>query len=348
MKTPSVLAWLAFCAPLAVPIAAHAQTEPADMTPADAMPLAPQAAPAVDAYRWRFAPPVGSRWTMRTFTRTNVDQKYPASDGEPAHNFKMNGFTNLVADYDVINRDQFGASTIRVTYRRMTESNKVTLDGKLVDSTPAENGIYRGINGISYTLKQAPDGKVWGIDGLNAAQNKLLQAAPGLDSAARAALSKLTRSLVSEDSLRKVMSIEADAWPKYPIRAGESWNYAIAMPADFPMQFTINSKRTLKSLDPEIASIGEAATYNDGTFEIALPTGAGGAAIKINIENFRGKFSGYERVQRSSGIALENSTAQSFSGIVTVEAPAIEGAAPVKMRVPTTATSDIRIVMEPR
>lgn len=354
MKIIPVFALLAACAP----IIAHAQTAdaPADAMPADVpdvaaiapLPMAPKAAPAVDAYRWRFAPPVGSRWTMRTFTRTDINQKYPSLQGEPAHDVKVGGFTNLVADYDVINRDQFGASTIRVTYRQMTESSKVTVDGKLMDAMPAKDGIYRNINGASYTIKQAPDGRVWGIDGLNAVQSKMLQAAPGLDAASRAALSKLTSSLASEDSLRKMMSVAADAWPKYPIRAGESWNYSIEMPAGFPMQFTIESKRTLKALDPEIASIDEAATYNNGSFKIALPTGADGAPMKINIENFQGKVSGYSRVQRSSGIALQNSIVQTFSGIVMAEVPAVAGAAPLKVRVPMTATSDTRIVMEPR
>ncbi len=349
MKLPLAFALLATCAPI---FAAHAQPEMTDDAPAvaasaDAMPMAPQAVPAVDAYRWKFQPPLGSRWTMRSFTRTQVAETIPAMAGEPSHKLEIGGFTRLVADYDVINRDEFGASTIRVTYRQLTLDNKITVDGKVVDMTASKQGDVEGINGASYTIKQAPDGKVWGIDGLDKVQDKILKSSTATDPATRAALTKLTHSLASADVLRKTINASTDSWPKYPVRAGESWTYAFNAPSGLPMQVSMESRRTLKSLDADIASVDEAANYDQGSLKLNLPMN-GDAQMSLNVNDLKGNISGYTRVQRSSGIALQTLINQTMTGTFMVKMPNPAGGAPINARVPVKVSTNTNIVMEPR
>ena len=357
MKLPLAFALLATCAPIFV---AHAQTETPDDAPmnppavadGDATPMMPQTAPAVDAYRWKFQPPLGSRWTMRTFTRTNVVETIPSIQGEPSHKMEIGGFTKLVADYDVINRDSFGASTIRVTYRQLTLDNKITIDGKVVDATPYKQGAVAGINGASYTIKQAPDGKVWGIDGLDKVQDKILKASTQGDPATRATLAKLTSSLASEDVVRKTINASTDSWPKYPVRAGESWTYAFNPPSDLPMQINMESHRTLKLLDADIASVDETGNYDGGSLNIKLPMGddemSGNEQMSLKVDDLKGSISGYTRVQRSSGIALQTLTNQTMTGNFMVKVPNPKGGAPLNVRLPMQAAVNINIVMEPR
>ncbi len=353
MKLPLAFALLATCAPI---FAAHAQPEMTDDAPAvaanGAMPMMPQNVPAVDAYRWKFQPPLGSRWTMRTFTRTQLEETIPALAGEPSHKMEIGGFTRMVADYDVINRDEFGASTIRVTYRQLTLDNKITVDGKVVDATPYKQGAVQGVNGASYTIKQAPDGKVWGIDGLDKVQDQIIKASTAADPATRAALAKLTHSLASADVLRKTINASTDSWPKYPVRAGETWTYAFNAPSDLPMQISMESHRTLKSLDADIASVGETANYDQGSLKLDLPMGgdemSGNAQMSLKVNDLKGTISGYTRVQRSSGIALQTLVNQTMTGVFQVKVPAEAGGAPINARVPVKVSGNTNIVMEPR
>ena len=352
MKIPLAFALLATCTPIFV---AHAQTAMTDDAPAvvasastDAMPMSSAlVAPAVDAYRWKFAPPLGSRWTMRSFTRTQVAETLPAINGEPSHKMEINGFTKLVTDYDVVNRDSFGASTIRVTYRQLTLDNKITIDGKVVDATPYKHGDVAGINGASYTIKQAPDGKVWGIDGLDKVQDKIVKSSTQTDPATRAALTKLTHSLASADVLRKTINASTDSWPKYPVRAGESWTYAYDAPSDLPMQLSMESRRTLKSLDADIASVDEAANYDQGSLKLDLPMN-GDAQMSLKVDDLKGTIRGYARVQRSSGIALQTLIDQTMTGTFMIKLPNPAGGAPINARVPAKVLVNTNIVMEPR
>ena len=352
MKLPLAFALLATCAPI---FAAHAQPEVTDDAQTDApavaangaMPMAPQVTPAVDAYRWKFAPPLGSRWTMRSFTRTQVAETMPALAGQPSHKLEIGGFTKLVADYDVINRDAFGASTIRVTYRQLTLDNKITIDGKVMDVSASKQGDVEGINGASYTIKQAPDGKVWGIDGLDKVQDKILKASTEADPATRAMLTKLMKSLFSADVLRKTTNASTDSWPKYPVRAGESWTYAFDAPADLPMQLSMESRRTLKSLDADIASVDETGNYDQGSIKLNLPMG-GDAQMSLQVNDLKGTIGGYTRVQRSSGIALQTLINQTMTGTFMIKMPNPAGGAPIDARVPAKVLVNINTVMEPR
>ena len=284
---------------------------------------------------------------MRVFTRNSVDETVPAINGEPSHRVQIGGFTRTVADYDVINRDQFGASTIRVTYREITTDNNLLVDGEKVEATPSKEGELQGIAGASFTIKQAPDGAVWGIDGLNAVQQKILDSTP-LSPAERAAMTKVMSSLASEEALKKMLGTPTDSWPNYPIRAGESWNYSYAMPAGSPMQLTLQSRRTLKSLDADIASLSETATYNDASMKFDLPGDASGGKMALTMNDMTGAITGYARVQRSSGVALQSSLTQNISGTVAVKVRDGDGNKMLDMRVPMKVTTETRIVMEPR
>ena len=112
MKNLILLSLLAAAAPLT----AHAQAE----LPLDEVAPAPKSAATRDAFVWRVQPPVGSRWTMRAFTRatsvTQVPQNGAKSGAKSAKTPQKMEFIiiqKVTADYDILSRDAYGATTIR-------------------------------------------------------------------------------------------------------------------------------------------------------------------------------------------------------------------------------------------
>ena len=169
MKFTPVFALLAVCAPFD----ARAQTgdTPAVAAVGAPLPTAPKNAGTADAFIWRFAPPVGSRWTMRSFKR--IISVGPAEiEGAPvlvlpaelagdSQLYKAVAIQRVTADYDVLSRDQFGATTIRLTYRKLLDFFTVDAIGSEI-SRSAPGGADL-IDGATITFKQGPDGRIWNV-----------------------------------------------------------------------------------------------------------------------------------------------------------------------------------------
>lgn len=339
----ALLSACALSAPCALTPCAFAQSEMA----ADPVAMAPKSAATVDALMWRFQPPVGSRWQMRTFTRSKMVQNIPAIEKESAQKMELNIIQHLTADYDVLSRDQFGASTIRITYRSMKTDGSSKINGKVV---PAPKMNTSSINGAHFTIKQAPDGRVWGVTGMKTFMRRLLQASGVTDPVALAQSLKMSESMMSEKSLKSI-SMMAGKLPAYPIRVGESWTYSTELPAGFPLQLKIAGKRTLKSLTPEIAMIAEEADFNGGKMDMKVPMPPGApqiGKIAIDLSEMRGAITGFTKLERESGVPLETIIHQTIGGAFKVTQFDKAGKVKMSARVPQNTQISTRVVLEPR
>ncbi len=340
MKITPVLALFAFCAPIAAPIVAHAQAE----MPA-AIPLAPKSAATADAFVWRFAPPVGSRWTMRSFTRAVSVGQVPATKENKAESMKFTMIQKMTADYDVLSRDALGATTIRLTLRDLTQDVTLVSEGKTIKSPLAKNADPTAVNGATLTVKQSSDGRVWGVVGMRAFQRKIFEAS-GVGDAATINTLLDANPMTKDSEMIKSLSMMVGTLPASPVRLGESWTYNVSLPQ--PLSFDIGGTRTIKALDSEVAVIADNATYTGGKSEMKMPTTPQMGGLSMDFSKLAGVVNGMSRVQRSSGLPLESTSNQTLKGSITTKIPASEGVAAQNLTVPISVVSSARVVLEPR
>ena len=347
MKFTPIFALLAACAP----VVAHAQTADApDNTPAVAapmipLPLAPKSAATADAFVWRFAPPVGSRWTVRSFTRATSVANAPLFDGGKPQPVNVNVIEKMTADYDVLSRDALGATTIRMTLREMTLSSTMASANKTVTAPAHETVDPKAVNGATLTIKQSSDGRVWGVVGMRAFQRKIFEAS-GVGDAATITQMLDANPMTNNSDMMKSLSMVSGTLPTSPVRVSESWSYATTLPA--PLALEITGTRTLKKLDEQFAVVADSATYVGGKAHMSLPNTAQTPDVDINYGNLSGSVTGTSRIERSSGLPLEMTLNQTIKGSVSSQVPATNGKPAQKIDVPIDVTTSTRMVMEPR
>ncbi len=342
---------LALLAPLTLPLVARAQTAAmpdasATETPMLApLPMAPKSAATADAFVWRFAPPVGSRWTMRSFARATSAVQTPAMGGNKAESVKFTSIQKMTADYDVLSRDALGATTIRMTIREMTSDMTSVVNGKTIAS-PLGVADSKAVKGATLTIKQSSDGKVWGVVGMRAFQRKMMEATGVLDAEE---LDKFldANPMTANNDMVKSLSQISGGLPASPVRVGESWNYDVSLPAQLPIALDISGTRTLKSLDSQVAVIADSSSLGGGKSSRKLP-GAGAMEVSVDMSRLVGTINGTTRVQRSSGLPLETTNNLTLSGSISTQLPAAGGTKAKTMTVPMNVSSSTRVVLEPR
>ena len=334
MKLTLIFALLTVCAP----IIAHAQT---DDTPAvAALPLAPASAATADGFVWRFAPPVGSRWTMRSFKRTTSVTQMPAMNGRKSQQIKFILIHKMIADYDVLSRDALGATTIRLTLREFTDDLSWSVAGKTMKNTPPKVSGAKPLSGVVLTIKQAPDGKVWGVIGMRGLESSLLFDA--------ATINPVLDKAPTDGYSPKSMSLMANRLPLSPIRPGESWNYKVDSPASLPLTLDVTGTRTLKSLNSTIAVVSDSAQINSSNAPKDVPTVTDMGEMATDYSQLTGAVDGFTRVQRSSGLPLEATSNLTLSGSVTTKISATRGGKTQTWTAPTSLATTTHLVLEPR
>lgn len=339
----AALAAYTFLMPVALTVPAHAQTSPVDL------PTLTKTNETEDAFAWIIAPKVGSRWQMRTFTRTKSSQVAPGGAGNKGTRVESVVLQRLVADYDVLGRDQFGATTTRVTFRDMNIDAKVKVNGKEQPNLLRNsNGLRRAVNGAHFTIKQAPDGAIWNVMGVEALQKRLLNAVAKGDAATRQQLQGVSQSLFSPQAVRKMMSQEGTL-PAYPIRAGESWAYGVELPVSLPVRSQIMGTRTVNLLTPDTAYISDDAVYSGEISDSPLETGKGkGNRLLFNMSNLEGGLLGTSRVNRASGLTMESTLAQRLGGTVIFKQLDSKGRVTNDQSVPIDIVTTGRVTLKPR
>ena len=342
MKPSFSLFALAACSllmPAALVAPAHAQSALGQL------PAPTKADETTDAFVWVMAPPVGSRWRMRTFTRTESSQ---ITMGANAARVESVVLQRLVADYDVLSRDQFGATTTRLTYRDTDTDLTMKINGK---TQPAINNrsldeLKRALVGASFLIKQAPNGEVWNVMGLEALQKRMLSAVTQGDPAVRAQIEKISKSFFSPDAARKMMG-QTGTLPAYPIRAGESWAYAVELPVGLPMRSKISGTRTINLLTPDNVYVSDDAVYGGITGGAPIDIGNGNR-MTYDMSDLQGGLLGTSRVNRTTGLTMESTIAQRLQGDMTFKQLDLVGHVKSAERVPLNIVTTGRITLEPR
>ncbi len=342
MKISPILALLAVCAPVVAP--AQTATTP-DVA---ALPIAPASAATSDVFVWRFAPPVGSKWTMRSFVRSISIA--PLDSNHKDQFQKTTAVQRFTADYDVLSRDRFGATTIRLTYRDAFDYTlSVPIDSDISMSGPMERADTKAIDGATLTFKQGPDGRVWSVVGVRAFLRHSLR----------------VRTLADEETIRQfldspefpsnkefveVLNQGRDIFPTSPLRVGESWSYSTAFPNQILQipDIEVRGKRTLKVLNAEIASIATNARFDNGKPNSQTSVASDRLQAVVDYSRLSGTITGNSRVERSSGLALETNASTALKGRVTTRLREPDGALAEAQETVVNVTSTTRIVMQPR
>lgn len=307
-------------------------------------------------FSWKFQPQVGSRYVMRTFTRTATSLQIPSTGqaGSRAQNLNIAATSRIVADYDVLSRDAQNATTVKVTYRTFDSSNSTVVPGQSFDSrstramTQSVNKVMRdAFVGASLSMKISPDGQVWSIIGLDKLRARMSRAFASMPGGGGDAFMYLSgKGFMDEASYKKSFSQSLGTLPPYPIAPGDSWPYRLSVPL-MGMSTELQGTRLLLSRRDGVATVKESGTISL-TGAPSLPgstasTSVPGAKMTMN---FQGAVSGASMVDEASGIPLEATSNTSMSGTMTIlstTSPPQER--PTVMHLSTRAT--VRSVMEP-
>ena len=311
---------LAACAPALAQTPAFDADAPNAPAPAtDALPLAPKSAATLDAWVWRFQPPVGSRWQLRTFTRISIKQDTSAFSEQILNIKKMENtiINRLTVDCDVLSRDKFGASTIRVTYRDFSEDFNFTVNdndkGPAYEEAEQRAVVTRAFRGASFTLKQASDGKIWSMAGADAMVRRIEQAS-AKDVGTVLDIDSVVRTF-GPNQIKKILGDILENLPKSPVRVGESWDYQAELPK---ISRSMAGARTLKSLAPTLAVVSTKAKLNPKSDQSSVPNSSQ-IPRDTDYSQVSGTRSGTARVDRASGIPLETTANEILGGPVIVK-----------------------------
>lgn len=297
-----------------------------------------------DAFVWVIAPAVGSRWQMRTFTRTESSQITPSADATRIQSVVLQ---RLVADYDVLSRDRFGATTTRLTYRDIDTDVIMKINGKTQPvPTRDMDRMWRALIGASFLVKQAPNGRVWNVIGLEALQKRMINAVAQGDPAARAQIEKMSRAFFSPDAARKMMG-QSGTLPAYPIRAGESWAYGVELPVGLPMRAKISGKRTINLITPSHVYVSDDAVYGGLTASTPIDFG-NGTRMAYDMSDLQGGLLSTSRVNRVSGLTMESTLSQRLTGAMTFKQLDPAGRVKSAERVPLDIVTTSRVTLKPR
>ncbi len=293
-------------------------------------------------------PPVGSRWTMRSFKRL-VSIGPDAIEGSPvivlpeefaddSRSYKATAIQSVTADYDVLSRDRFGATTIRLTYRKLLDYETFGAVGAEISRTPP--GGAERIDGATITFKQGPDGRIWNVLDTRGFVRRYLQS-NGMTDEKLLRKTLASNHVPSNAEVAQYVNQQQGNLPVFPVRAGESWQSAILFPTMSTVE--ISGTRTLKTLDSKTAVIASSARFdgNDPQRKLAEVPDA-----NLDYSQLKGTATGIERVERSSGLALETNLNTALKGRVSALS---RGAKGDKTRTSDiNVTSTLRVVLEPR
>ena len=335
MKIPAILVLLATAAPLV----AHAQTAVAPET----LPMAPKSAATGDAFVWRFAPPVGSRWTMRSFKRVisiasgNIDGSptlgLPPKFDDESKVYKATAIQRFTADYDVLSRDKFGATTIRLTYRELLDyMNVVEVGAEDFTSSPPRGA--NGIDGATITFKQGPDGRIWSVLSTRDFVRRYLQS-NGMNDKKLLQQTLATIHVPSNAEVAEYINQNQGTLPDFPVRAGESWKNSVTFPT--MSEVKVSGTRTLKALDANFAFVTSRALFDGSKPSQKVPVASTNG---VDYGQLTGTITGTERIERASGLALETNVDSVLKGNLLIARDNKETAIKV--------TSTLRTVLEPR
>lgn len=278
----------------------------------------------------RVQPAVGARYRVRHFSRTEtlLPTTSTATGGTAIT------ITKATLDLDVTGRDQFGGSTLRLTYRAFV----VQSSGTFYQALPTERRraleqqdveMRAALVGQSFSLKVPPNGALWSV----VVPSKVREAFKNRVSSSL--LSVNTVSLFANQINGQRNKNHADAaLPTAPVSLGDSWDYSVLLLTLDNFPFLLSGQRTLKSINAGVAAVAES-----GAVSIS-PQTPPGLKTPPGLINLTGTLTGYSRLEIASGLPLEtNLTARAAAQLL--------GSGESKSD-PISMSVQDRLVVEPR
>ncbi len=315
MKTSILLCSLALVSPVV------AQTSPPTTVPSQA------------TFDWKLRLTKGQTWTQ-TFT-SNIQTSSNAADSRTRKPTRMeSNITQTVAVKNVVLDVTPAFYLIRSTYSGFDQKFEIKMNGQ-TQPVPKTPDVSRALVGASFTIKQASDGRILDVMGL---EDLVARQKRGLDSLTktpgeRAAFEQF---LPSAQALKQAITTSQSAsLPKTPLAIGQSFSYNSSLPASFFGGVTITGQRTLRGFDTQSATLDENGTFN---IKPAKPivTGTGRAYIAL-----KGTTSGQSFVDAQTGLPRKSTTITKITGKTTViqTGGAPVAVVPLNMTAQTTITT---------
>ncbi len=218
-------------------------------------------------FDWKLRLTKGQTWTQTATTRTRSVQQMPLAGGATS---RME--ISIRQTFALKNEVLEVAPTyflVRSTYTRFDITTSSTVNGKPETLPPMPQLDFVG---VSFSMKQTPDGRVLDITGLEelvARQNKLFD--------------KLAKTPADREALRPVMPSAATfkqslirsqsaTLPQTPLAVGQSYAYALSLPVLASLPIKINGQRTLRAFDGQSARFDESGTINVAPTQFSGPS----------------------------------------------------------------------------
>ena len=284
--------------------------------PALAQTPAPSVTPAPAKFDWKLRLTKGQTWTQTVGVHIHTTSTTPVGQsGKDVTKTEINIVQTITMKSEVLDATP-DLYTTRLTYTRFSMKNDVRVNGKSLP-LPGSPEVARFFEGASFTLKQAPDGRVVDVLGLEdtiARQKKLMASVtkgathPGPFADYVFSAAELRQSMIQNQSLKL---------PPAPLGIGESYSYSYTLPSlSFMSSAQANGKRTLLSFD------GKSAVFDEkGAFSVYTTAPQSASKVKIYTA-MTAKVSGSSTVQAASGIVQSSHLNMSITGKVTVIGPA--------------------------
>lgn len=300
-------------------------------------------------FDWKIRPKVGSHWIMRSFQRSQMAFEIPPpTAGQAKVDINVTSIQRFTMDYDVLSRDNQGATTVRLTYRQFDSSADTRMNGRPI-KTPADKGLDRDIKrafiGAALTMKVAPNGQVWSIQGLAELNRRAAAASPQDERM----VTQMMSAFFNEKTLKKIYSQNIGVLPPHSLAVGDKYPFQIDLPLmTGPLNIGLKMKgeRLLAARSSGTATIKESGTLD---MDLAATQGTDGSAkssappFKMNM---KGAIKGDSLVDEASGLARQYNLNMTIHGNIVMPSNA-SAAKNAAMSVPITVRLSSRVVMEP-
>lgn len=312
MKTSILLFSLALVSPVL------AQTAP------------PATAPAPATFDWKLRLTKGQTWTQTL--SSSLQSSSTLADPRTKKPTRMESdITQTVAIKNVVLDATPAFFLIRSTYSAFDQKVGIAINGQS-QPTPKMPDFSRALVGGSFTIKQAPDGRVLDVLGL---EDLVAREKRGLDSLTETPQDRaaLRQFLPSAQALKQgITKSQGASLPKTPLAIGQSFSYNSSLPASFFGGITITGKRTLRGFDAQTATFDETSTFDMGG---AKPILTGTTKVYAAL---KGTISGQSIVDAQTGLPRTSQLTTKISGKTTVVP-----ASGKRMSAPVSVTSQTTI-----
>lgn len=296
------------------------------------VPATPASAPTFD---WKLRLTKGQRWAQAVTIKTRSALTPTDPRTKKVTSLETNLTQHFAVKYEVLDATPT-FYLLRSTYTAFDQNVNVKINGK----TPADKApipdVSKAYVGSSFTIKQAPDGRILDVTGLEdlvARQGKMMDSFFKTPQE-RAAFKNLLPSAAALKSM--ISQTQSLSLPRAPLAVGGSYSYNVSIPVTFLGGTAFEGKRTLVSLD------GQKATFDES---ISLSTSANKPSVIGKTKSYSalsGTISGQSVADVPSGRVLSGALTTKISGKITV----VQGNGK-RLSLPITATSQTTISTTP-